>query len=71
MKILIYEANAGFTSYTKPLVNAISNISDMSVSLMTSKNNRELEGISPCVNVLGELNDYKGNLKHGTFLWQQ
>lgn len=69
MKILIYEANAGFTSYTKPLVNAISNISDMSVSLMTSKNNRELEGISPCVNVLGELSDYKGNLKHGTFLW--
>lgn len=69
MKLLIYEANSGFTSYTKPLANAISEKKDISVSLMTSKDNKELDGLSSCVNILLDLDAYKVNLKHGTFHW--
>lgn len=69
MNLLIYEANSGFTSYTKPLANAISEDNDMSVSIMTSKGNQELNGILPCVNVLRDLDEYKSNLKHGTIRW--
>lgn len=69
MKLLIYEANSGFTSYTKPLANAMSENSDMSVSLMTSKGNKELSGLSPRVNALCDLEEYTSNLKHGTLRW--
>ena len=69
MKLLIYEANSGFTSYTKPLANAISEKKDISVSLMTTKDNKELEGLFSCVNILRELDAYKAKLKHGTFCW--
>ncbi|MBE6604373.1 MAG: glycosyltransferase family 4 protein [Ruminococcaceae bacterium] len=69
MKLLIYEANSGFTSYTKPLANAISERDGMSVSLMTSKGNKELNGISPCVSVLCDLDEYKAGLRHGSVRW--
>ncbi len=69
MNILIYEANSGFTSYTKPLASALSAAPEVSVSLMTSKDNKELDGMSPNVKVLEVLRNYKANLKHGSIGW--
>lgn len=69
VKILIYEANGGFTSYTKPLANAMCTNQDLEVFLMTSCNNLELKGISPLITVLDCQENYLNDLNHNSFGW--
>ena len=70
MNILIYEANSGFTSYTKPLANALAKIGEIDkVSLMTTKNNANLTGIRKEIEVFDCQDTYNTNITNKSMRW--